>query len=113
MRIYRGCFSLDGDRRVVVAEQEPGQPEIRKGELTHHVLHSPDGFNWGYSGSGPTELARCILIDHLGNGGEKEMDAYPHVVRAFRESFLTPVPAGQPWVLRSVDIDAWLRAIGR
>lgn len=35
--------------------------------LTHHIRHSPDGFNWGYSGSGPAELARCILIDFLDN----------------------------------------------
>jgi hypothetical protein len=35
------------------------------GLLTHHVKHSPTGFSWGYGGSGPAELARCILIDHL------------------------------------------------
>lgn len=27
--------------------------------------HSPDGFNWGYGGSGPSQLALAILIDHL------------------------------------------------
>jgi len=35
--------------------------------LPHHVRHSPDGFSWGYGGSGPADLARCILIDALGN----------------------------------------------
>lgn len=25
--------------------------------------HSPDGFNWGYGGSGPAQLAFAILID--------------------------------------------------
>ena len=29
--------------------------------------HSPDGFNWGYGGSGPAQLALAILADHLGN----------------------------------------------
>lgn len=24
--------------------------------------HSPDGFQWGYAGSGPAELARAILV---------------------------------------------------
>lgn len=24
--------------------------------------HSPDGFNWGYSGSGPSQLALAILL---------------------------------------------------
>lgn len=27
--------------------------------------HSPDGFNWGYSGSGPAQLALAILLDQL------------------------------------------------
>jgi hypothetical protein len=34
--------------------------------LRHHVCHSPTGFEWGYTGNGPAELARCILIDHIG-----------------------------------------------
>ncbi len=25
--------------------------------------HSPDGFNWGYRGSGPAQLALAILLD--------------------------------------------------
>jgi Family of unknown function (DUF6166) len=37
------------------------------GLLHHHVRHSPDGFSWGYTGSGPADLARCLLIDALGD----------------------------------------------
>lgn len=33
--------------------------------LRHVVHHSPTGFEWGYAGSGPAELARCILLDAL------------------------------------------------
>lgn len=36
------------------------------GSLCHYVRHSPTGFECGYGGSGPADLARCILIDHLG-----------------------------------------------
>jgi uncharacterized protein DUF6166 len=28
--------------------------------------HSPDGFNWGYGGSGPAQLALAICADALG-----------------------------------------------
>lgn len=28
--------------------------------------HSPDGFEWGYGGSGPAQLALAILADFLG-----------------------------------------------
>jgi hypothetical protein len=38
--------------------------------LPHHVRHSPTGFAWGYGGSGPAELARCILIHALGDKGQ-------------------------------------------
>lgn len=34
--------------------------------LEHHKKHSPTGFGWGYGGSGPSDLARCLLIDALG-----------------------------------------------
>lgn len=27
--------------------------------------HSPDGFNWGYSGSGPAQLALAVLMEFV------------------------------------------------
>jgi len=27
------------------------------------INHSPDGFNWGYGGSGPAQLALSILLE--------------------------------------------------
>ena len=29
--------------------------------------HSPTGFEWGYGGSGPAQLALALLADHLGD----------------------------------------------
>lgn len=29
--------------------------------------HSPDGFEWGYGGSGPAQLALAILCEHFGD----------------------------------------------
>jgi hypothetical protein len=29
--------------------------------------HSPDGFNWGYGGSGPAQLALAIMLDQFGS----------------------------------------------
>ena len=29
--------------------------------------HSPDGFEWGYCGSGPAQLALALLLDLTGN----------------------------------------------
>lgn len=34
--------------------------------VPHHVVHhSPSGFEWGYGGSGPADLALCLLEDAL------------------------------------------------
>ena len=30
--------------------------------------HSPDGFEWGYRGSGPAQLALALLLEHYRNG---------------------------------------------
>lgn len=32
---------------------------------TAHCNHSPDGFQWGYEGSGPAQLAFCILMKYF------------------------------------------------
>lgn len=47
---------------VVVTETDDG---IASEPLRHHVRHSPTGFEWGYGGSGPADLARCILLDYF------------------------------------------------
>lgn len=31
-----------------------------------HYNHSPDGFNWGYGGSGPSQLALAITLELTG-----------------------------------------------
>lgn len=35
-----------------------------------YVNHSPTGFEWGYTGSGPAQLAFAILLDHYGAPGQ-------------------------------------------
>jgi hypothetical protein len=63
MTIYRG--STNGVAGIHTVEVQAGNGST-VGMLTHHVRHSPDGFSWGYAGSGPADLARCLLIDHYG-----------------------------------------------
>ncbi len=54
------------DVRVYVFEGES-----RK-QLTHRPYHSTDGFEWGYGGSGPNDLALAILADVLGEEPARE-----------------------------------------
>ena len=55
-----------GGRVTVVRHDEYGQ-FIDETPLRHYAHHSPTGFGWGYLGSGPADLARCILIATLGD----------------------------------------------
>lgn len=36
--------------------------ELKPNRSQKIINHSPDGFNWGYGGSGPAQLALAILI---------------------------------------------------
>ena len=41
--------------------------EIYPDESQMAINHSPDGFNWGYEGSGPAQTALAILLEVTGN----------------------------------------------
>lgn len=45
------------------------------------VNHSPDGFNWGYQGSGPSQLALAILLQFT--DGATACQYYQDFKRAF------------------------------
>jgi hypothetical protein len=68
--------------------------------------HSPDGFEWGYAGSGPSQLALAILVDYLA-----QRDFVPSLALAmyqeFKSSFLVPTPkAGR--VITSNEIENFI-----
>ncbi len=68
------------------------------------VNHSPTGFEWGYGGSGPAQLALAILADHLGPGGENiALDVY----QAFKLEVVAHL-ARAGWMLTTAEIDAWI-----
>lgn len=47
--------------RLTVEVQEAGESR----PLVHIPYHSPDGFEWGYGGSGPADLALSMLADYF------------------------------------------------
>jgi len=61
--IYEGkCTAGEMDWTVTV----DGAPLDPRADL---VNHSPDGFAWGYPGSGPAQLALAILSHHFQTSG--------------------------------------------
>jgi hypothetical protein len=53
--------------------------------LPHIIRHSPDGFEWGYSGSGPSDLAIAICVAVLGD------EPGPSVCLAVRDVLISPI----------------------
>jgi transcriptional regulator with XRE-family HTH domain len=50
------------------------------------VRHSPTGFNWGYGGSGPADLALNILSVFIGQ------EAAESLYQDFKREFIAPMP---------------------
>lgn len=65
MKVYQGERS-GYDRKVVVVEG--GNSMDLSPEPSQEIInHSFDGFNWGYGGSGPAQLALGLLLDVTGD----------------------------------------------
>jgi hypothetical protein len=59
MKVYRGTVNPGEFDWQVTVNNSPLNPR-------HDLVnHSPDGFAWGYSGSGPSQLSLAILADCL------------------------------------------------
>lgn len=63
--------------------------------------HSPDGFEWGYGGSGPAQLALALVADCW--GGEY---AVPKVYQRVKRHVAKLPHDG--WTLTNAEVDAWI-----
>lgn len=101
-----------GDCRVFVIDPETG----KDAPLRHVVHHSPTGFEWGYSGSGPADLALSILADYYGEKPTKSQIYRggckcwgPH--QRFKSVFIAPQPKSG-FEIDTGTIRRWLSANG-
>lgn len=52
----------------VIRHHTDGKDSVLDPRLSQKVWnHSPDGFQWGYGGSGPAQLSLAILLDVTGD----------------------------------------------
>lgn len=75
----------------------------QSGEVVTNVkrritLHSPDGFSWGYCGSGPADFALNILSNFIGQE-EAERDG---LYQRFKERFVATLPKEGGVIKRAV-----------
>jgi hypothetical protein len=67
--------------------------------------HSPDGFAWGYCGSGPAQLALGILLE-VTDRATAEL-----LYQDFKNSVIAGLPKeeGNTWELTSEEVESWLQ----
>lgn len=70
--------------------------------------HSPDGFAWGYAGSGPAQLALAILLragvfEHLALQYYQRFKS-EHLVNLKRETFALEIDV-ESWIAGQIELD--------
>lgn len=76
MKTYRGIRKKTGAEVKVITHSADGASAMS--DLNPRLdlyNHSPTGFEWGYGGSGPAQLALAILADHT-DDSEKTLRYY-------------------------------------
>ena len=96
---YAGSTDGSGQSRVV---------SVRKGKqtnLVHVVRHSPDGFSWGFGGSGPADLALSILTHAVGKIVAETFGLY----QDFKWEHVASWPQEGWWQVSQVEVLAWVK----
>jgi hypothetical protein len=99
MKTYRGTCTAEGMDWEVTVDGEPIKPR--------HDLrnHSPDGFAWGYGGSGPAQLALALLADLT-----DDETAQRHY-QEFKWSFVAKLDGGSGWEATEAELLGVLKAV--
>ncbi|WP_435182160.1 DUF6166 domain-containing protein [Halorussus sp. AFM4] len=90
-------------RGRAVVEKQPGQERVTPQQSLELANHSPSGFSWGYSGSGPAQLALALLLDYTGD----EDVALAHYTE-FKNRVVSQLDCSHPegyWRLTGTDIE--------
>ncbi len=100
---YAKRVSEGGAQPVYKKLLPDGQPTVLSPEPSQKLRdHSPDGFQYGYSGSGPAQLALALLLDATSD---------PERATAFYQYFKDAKVAtwGEDWSIKRSDILTWLK----
>jgi hypothetical protein len=83
------CHTDQGEKRL---DPRPSQKLFN---------HSPDGFQWGYGGSGPAQLALAILLDFTCDS-QRSL----HIHQDFKRDKIAGL--GEKFILTDGEIQNWL-----
>jgi hypothetical protein len=96
-------------RSRAIVEEQSDQQQLTPERSLELANHSPSGFEWGYGGSGPAQLALALLLDYT-DDEELALAEY----KAFKTEVVSQLECTGPdgcWRLTGREIDAALREI--
>ena len=93
--VYKGNRKATRTTARVTVDGKPLSP------CCHLLNHSPSGFEWGYGGSGPAQLALAILAHEL--GARKALKLY----QDFKWDIIAQLSTHE-WEITSEEIQKWL-----
>ncbi|ELZ40798.1 hypothetical protein C463_14440 [Halorubrum californiense DSM 19288] len=92
-----------------IVEKQSDQQQLTPERSLELANHSPSGFEWGYGGSGPAQLALALLLDYT-DDEEVALAEY----KAFKTEVVSQLECTGPdgfWRLTGREIDANLHEI--
>ena len=108
-RIFEGIsHQFPFSRSVMMIDENRNVRELQPDRSQAVKNHSPDGFNWGYSGSGPAQLALAILLE-VTNDADTAIAHY----HDFERQVIATIPSQETdWEIEESKIIAWLQERG-
>ena len=94
-------------RGRAVVEKQPGEERLTPERSLELANHSPSGFEVGYCGSGPAQLALALLLDYT-DDEEVALDHHQEFKNEVVSQLDCTGPDGR-WRLTGRDIEAVLR----
>ena len=87
---------VDGKWQAEFLDPQPSQKIVN---------HSPDGFEWGYNGSGPAQLALALVLDVTGQPGVAAF-----VYQDFKDDFVARWgrEVDDRWSMTEEEIRSWV-----
>jgi len=80
-----------------------GATELNPAPSRELYNHSPDGFSWGYGGSGPAQLALAILLEHT-----QDVHVAASNYQQFKFDVIAHLPIDQDFEIPISSVDEWL-----
>jgi len=96
--IYKGYRHSDGVGNQLVTKDDDLLDPWPSQKIWNH---SPDGFSWGYQGSGPAQLALALLYDVT-----KDDTVSVRLHQQFKSSIVAAW--GDTWEISDADIRGWV-----